>query len=332
MRGVQALLVEQTVAYARTLLLCSEPQRALLVLELAAPDCVIESVEACALAQTIRRSIAHLDSHEAYVARYGAEFKDLYNMEGERAPFSDRGLLHLRRGQFALEAVAAVLRQFPDGATLLAIGCGDCTLENELLTNHPQLRIVVSELNGTASRAAQALADKFPGRVSVTGRVDGEDFETRPVYDLVVCLEVLEHVPDADLLLHNIAASLSPRGTLLLTTPNGADWLEGSQLTDLNKPDFWQQHVRAYSGESLFRACVRAGLAASVWLTLPPEGSLQVVAARFDPTEAPVTRPCDNPVEAAALPPGSTAIVSRPFKIGSDSLVALQGVLLKERV
>lgn len=283
------------------------------------------------MAAQVRRSITHLDSHEAYIARYGAEFKDLYNMDGERAPFSDRGLLHLRRGQFALSAVAAVLRQFQGReATLLAIGCGDCTLENELLSNHPRLSVVVSELNGTASRAAQALADKFPGRVTVTGRVDGPGFVPTASFDLCVCLEVLEHVPDADLLLSNIAGSLHPTGTLILTTPNGADWLEGSQLTDLSKPDFWQQHVRAYSGESLLHACIRSGLAASVCLTPPPEGSLQVVATKFNPVEAVRMQACATPAEAAALPPGSTAVMPGSFRVGPDALLALHGVLLKE--
>lgn len=38
-------------------------------------------------------------------------------------------------------------------------------------------------------------------------------------FDLVLCTEVLEHVPDPDATLHEIRRVLGPRGTLALTTP-----------------------------------------------------------------------------------------------------------------
>jgi len=58
-------------------------------------------------------------------------------------------------------------------------------------------------------------------------------------YDVVICRELIEHVPDADKLMNEICRLLKDDGLLLLSTPNG-----------FSLPPDGTSHVRAYTPRS----------------------------------------------------------------------------------
>lgn len=60
------------------------------------------------------------------------------------------------------------------------------------------------------------------------------------LFDVVVCSEVIEHVPDQMALLEQIAGFLHPGGWLMLTTPNGSVW---SMWCEMNRGKNWQQPI-----------------------------------------------------------------------------------------
>jgi trans-aconitate methyltransferase len=106
---------------------------------------------------------------------------------------------------------------------VLDVGCGQGELLRDLAARLPGARISGSDLS------AQSLVDT---------RKRNRDFElfslniaeprfseTYPArlgsFDLVVCSEVLEHIPDDHLAARNLAALLAPGGVLIATVPGG---------------------------------------------------------------------------------------------------------------
>src|SRR4030095_1318363 len=63
-------------------------------------------------------------------------------------------------------------------------------------------------------------------------------------FDGVVCVEVIEHVPQDHLLVEQIARVLKPGGWLYLTTPNG-DYVRNEP------PDYNPDHIRLYTRQQL---------------------------------------------------------------------------------
>jgi 2-polyprenyl-3-methyl-5-hydroxy-6-metoxy-1,4-benzoquinol methylase len=87
-------------------------------------------------------------------------------------------------------------------------------------------------------------------------------------YDLVVCMEVLEHLyTPPSVILEYFAAQLAPGGVLVVTTPNAA-WLKNRIKLLCGKNPFEMLtsdrermgHVREYTKEELEQAFASAGL------------------------------------------------------------------------
>lgn len=64
-------------------------------------------------------------------------------------------------------------------------------------------------------------------------------------FDGVVCVEVIEHVPDDDALVRQIARVLKPGGWLYMTTPNG-DFVKNEP------PHYNPDHIRHYTRQALY--------------------------------------------------------------------------------
>ena len=105
-----------------------------------------------------------------------------------------------------------------DGLQILDVGCGG-GLVCEPLT---RLGARVSGLDPSAENICVARRHAAGQGLSIdyrVGRVE-ELAAERQTFDAVVCLEVIEHVPDAAAFLKNCAALLRPGGLLLLSTIN----------------------------------------------------------------------------------------------------------------
>ena len=275
-KTIKALLAARAVEYARTLISCGEPIKALKVLEEVAPVSALEHQEVQEMSKTLRKQVDQFFSDEDYVRRY-----TVYDNGGvPNEPFSDVGLLPLFRAQATIELAG---QKKP--ARYLSIGGGEGTVPLHVLNNNPDTKATLSELLGVGGSVAAALEAKHPGRVSVTGRYDtpNRPTENDGSFDMVECLEVVEHVTDDLLFLQNIRESLVEGGLLVLSTPNSTDWVEQKLVSDFG-PGNWYHHVRAYTPRSLATVLRKAGFKPTIVYT---EKTLYVMARRDEPVSNP---------------------------------------------
>jgi len=111
------------------------------------------------------------------------------------------------RNQF----VANEAKLTPTGSTVLDAGAGQCHYKP--LFSHCEYR-------------AQDFA-KYPGKEHVYGELDYIcDITEIPVpnasFDMILCTEVLEHIPRPDLALREFSRIIKPGGRLVLTAPLGS--------------------------------------------------------------------------------------------------------------
>ena len=139
---------------------------------------------------------------------YVDAIKDYYEELWERLPeqleFPDRAL----RLAFLLDAVSA-------GDRVLDLGCGNGTFTAEIA--RAGARAVGVDIAEAALKQARAAHPPLDFRLaSIDGSLPLEDCE----FDVVWASEVIEHVADTARWLSEARRVLSPRGRLLLTTPN----------------------------------------------------------------------------------------------------------------
>lgn len=127
--------------------------------------------------------------------------------------------------------------------SVLDIGCGRGTLIQALRAASPSSKYVGIEI----SDSLRALANSKGIEVvkhDVSRRLPFED-ET---YDLVLFGEVIEHLFDPDFALDEIHRILKPAGTLIVTTPNLASWLNRLVLLCGIQPIFTETSTRKKYG------------------------------------------------------------------------------------
>ncbi len=156
-----------------------------------------------------------------------------------------------------------LLRRVESGSTVLDAGCGDGSMA--LLLAGRGCRVVA------VSSDAAALADARRRREEAG--IGSERLEFRlhdlrcgPVdgsFDVVLCLDVLEHIRDDAAVLTHLANALRPGGRLLLTVPNlNAPPLEGDHVSAEENGG----HVRqGYSREDLRLLLSEAGFEPIEW-------------------------------------------------------------------
>jgi len=127
---------------------------------------------------------------------------------------------------------------------ILDVGCGDGLFFDALQRFGDVTGIEADE---TTLGERNPWADRI-----VVGELD-ESFAPREPFDLVLMLDVIEHVSDAQSLLRNAARVMKPGGRLLITVP-ALQWLWTAH-DDMN------HHVKRYTAGNLRRALQNAGLA-----------------------------------------------------------------------
>ena len=167
--------------------------------------------------------------------------------------------------------LARFVRGLPAAEHALDLGCGDGRLTKELTAD----RVTGADVSELAlSRARGRLPDvEFVQLVpdELLPFIDGS-------FDLVVCVETIEHVRDVQLFVSEVRRVLSPEGTFAVTTPVNsrvtaarALWKGFEEVFDPLSP-----HIRFFTAQSLTRLLDDLGFDAP-----PPkreEGTLLVSA------------------------------------------------------
>jgi 2-polyprenyl-6-hydroxyphenyl methylase/3-demethylubiquinone-9 3-methyltransferase len=106
-----------------------------------------------------------------------------------------------------------------EGKTALDVGCGAGLLAEPLARLGAEVAAIdaAAELIAVARdhAAGQGLAIDY--RAAAVEDVAGQ-------FDLITCLEVIEHVADAGAFIAALAKRLAPGGLLILSTPNATGW------------------------------------------------------------------------------------------------------------
>jgi SAM-dependent methyltransferase len=177
---------------------------------------------------------------EAYRERYDALWRDLWANTHAGGPMART------RYRLALHWLSLL----PDSSgRALDVGAGNGAFMLEALKRSPRLQIYGAEY----SQAAIDLA--HPGIKERLARCDLQGTQPLPWgggFQLITCMEVLEHLPDDALALEHVARALSPGGRLFVSVPAWQS-LWGPQ-------DVTAGHVRRYEPDLLRERLARAGL------------------------------------------------------------------------
>ncbi|MBV8238109.1 MAG: bifunctional 2-polyprenyl-6-hydroxyphenol methylase/3-demethylubiquinol 3-O-methyltransferase UbiG [Sphingomonas sp.] len=100
------------------------------------------------------------------------------------------------------------------GRRVLDVGCGAGLLAEPLA----RLGGTVTAIDAAPENIAAARA--HAGALAIDYRVGGVEAAAGERFDLVTCLEVIEHVADAAAFVAGLAQAVAPGGLLILSTPN----------------------------------------------------------------------------------------------------------------
>lgn len=102
---------------------------------------------------------------------------------------------------------------------ILDIGCGDGSLSLQFLNDSNHLTLV-----DISDRMLAKVKERIPQQLTRNIRLVNDSFdavEDSDRYDVILCVGVVAHVPNVDMLFAKISAVLKPGGTLIIeTTPN----------------------------------------------------------------------------------------------------------------
>ena len=113
-----------------------------------------------------------------------------------------------------------------DGKTALDVGCGAGLLAEPLA----RLGANVTGIDAAAELITAARAHAEVMGLSIDYRA-GDLFDLEGQFDLITCMEVIEHVADPEAFVAALARRLAPGGLLIMSTPNATGWAKLLTIT-----------------------------------------------------------------------------------------------------
>jgi 2-polyprenyl-3-methyl-5-hydroxy-6-metoxy-1,4-benzoquinol methylase len=207
--------------------------------------------------------------------------------------YSQQDLLNEEKHLLHSHRVVQALSYVPDKSYVLDLGCSFGMVSAHLAdTKH--CKVDGWDLNKTRYQ----IAKKYYARTAVSyfcGDITRQKFQKK--YDVVLLLEVLEHVDDPLALLSWIYRALKPGGFLILSTPNANDYLQNlrnlslyagqsrqrraERISSLNQKDGTQyDHLYAWTWDTLWILLNRVGFkyqASDITTFTPPSWGKLIV-------------------------------------------------------
>jgi SAM-dependent methyltransferase len=226
-------------------------------------------------------------------------------------PAHERYLFKPLRGSshvWALEQLSNDAR----GRKVLDIGAGSGWLGRALKPAQPA-QLVAIEID---TRSHAQLLKSYDRVLSDIDPLAGESF------DLIVLLDVLEHLPKPAEFLRKVRSLLTPEGRILVSVPNVAHWSVRFPLFFLGRFEYRSlgimdgTHLHFFSRRGFMNLC------SSV-----PRSRIEQVSASIEPFELALPRWLwDNPAYRALLPVRHTIARSLPGLMAYQHLALLRAI------
>ena len=156
------------------------------------------------------------------VAQFGAQAGDWWNPNGSEAMLHKLNpvrLAYIRDQADQHWSLDETSRRPLEGKSALDVGCGAGLLAEPLARLGAKVTAIdaAPELIAVARDHSERQGVKIDYRAVELSRIEGQ-------FDLLTCLEVIEHVADPHAFVHGLAERLAPGGLMILSTPNATAW------------------------------------------------------------------------------------------------------------
>lgn len=143
---------------------------------------------------------------------------------------------------------------------ILDAGCSGGWCCFYLARRYPSARVLGIDLDRLLLQSAEVIRQRL-GKISAHITFQEADltmFRTNEPFDLVCCIDVLEHTADDEVVLSNLRVAMDERGLLLLHVPQKVE-LNRHVLPGFPIPEMSEGHVREYTEVEIVAKVERAG-------------------------------------------------------------------------